>query len=84
MVVDAPRSSRYYDEYSRRQRNYQTNQDYRSSSNRDSQRYERTQIITRLPDGYREVNHRGQRYYQSGDRYYRRQGDSYIIVSSPY
>lgn len=96
VVVDAPRSSRYYDDYSRRQRtyqtnrnhqtsrDYQTNQDYRSSSNRDGQRYERTQIITRLPDGYREVNYRGQRYYQSGDRYYRRQGDSYIIVSRPY
>jgi hypothetical protein len=84
VVVDAPRGSRYYDEYSRRQRIYQTNQDFRSSSARDGQRYERTQIISRLPDGYREVNHRGQRYYQSGDRYYRRQGDSYIIVSSPY
>jgi len=84
VVVDAPRSSRYYDDYSRRQRTYQTNRDYRSPSSRDDQRYERREIITRLPDGYREVNHRGQRYYQSGDRYYRRQGESYIIVSSPF
>lgn len=40
-------------------------------------------VIT-LPQGYREINHRGKHYYQSGDQYYRRQGNGYIVVGSPY
>jgi acyl-coenzyme A synthetase/AMP-(fatty) acid ligase len=65
VVVEAPRTSRYYADYGRYQQG-------------------RHQVITRLPGGYREVTYRGQRYYQVGDRYYRRQGDGYIIVSRPY
>ncbi len=96
VVVDAPRTSRYYDDYSRRQQTYQTTRtyqqspdrrdgrEYRESPDRHDGRYERTQVITRLPDGYREVNHRGDTYYQAGDQYYRRQGDSYIITTRPY
>jgi hypothetical protein len=84
VVVDAPRSSRYYDDYNSRQRTYQTGRDYRDSSYRNDGRYDRTEVITRLPDGYREVNHRGDTYYQAGDRYYRRQGDSYVITTRPY
>lgn len=41
-------------------------------------------VITTLPQGYREINHRGKHYYQSGDQYYRRQGNGYIVVGSPY
>jgi len=78
VVVDAPRSSRYYDDYRNRQRTYQ------GSPDRHDGRYDRGEVITRLPDGYRVVNHRGQRYYQVGDRYYRRQGDSYVITTRPY
>lgn len=84
VVVDAPRGSRYHDDHGRRHQTQQPNRQHQQSSNRRDPRDERTEVITRLPSGYREVNHRGQRYYQSGDRYYRRQGDSYIIVSSPY
>jgi hypothetical protein len=84
VVVDAPRSSRYYDDYSRRQRNYQSGREYSESPDRHDGRYERGEIITRLPEGYRVVKHRGNEYYQTGDRYYRRQGDSYVIVRSPY
>ena len=83
VVVDAPRTSRYYDDYNRRQRTHQTTRSYQESSSPDG-RYERTEVITRLPDGYREVNHRGTTYYQAGDRYYRRQGESYVITTSPY
>lgn len=83
VVVDAPRSSRYYDDYNRRQQTYQTSRDYRTSDRRDG-RYGRNEVITRLPDGYRVVNHRGTTYYQAGDRYYRRQGDSYVITTRPY
>ncbi len=84
VVVDAPRSSRYYDDYNNRQRTYQSGRDYRTASGRNDQQYTRTRTITHLPSGYREVNHRGNTYYQAGDRYYRRQGEGYIIVSSPY
>ncbi|HSP41235.1 MAG TPA: hypothetical protein VLO11_00050, partial [Luteolibacter sp.] len=76
-------TSRYYDDYNRRQRTHQTTRSYQESSSPDG-RYERTEVITRLPDGYREVNHRGTTYYQAGDRYYRRQGESYVITTSPY
>ena len=84
VVVDAPRGSRYYDDYNRRQRTYHTNRTYQESSGGPDGRYERTEVITRLPDGYRVVNYRGDTYYQAGDRYYRRQGDSYVITTRPY
>jgi hypothetical protein len=84
VVVDAPRNSRYYDDYNRRQRTYQTNTVYQESPNRHDGRHERGEVITRLPDGYREVNHRGDTYYQAGDRYYRRQGETYVITTRPY
>ena len=84
VVVDAPRNSRYYDDYNRRQRTYQTTTEYRESPDRHDGRYERGEVITRLPDGYRVVNHRGDTYYQAGDRYYRRQGDVYVISTRPY
>lgn len=84
VVVDAPRTSRYYDDYNRRQRTYQPDRNYQGSSNRHDGRYDRGEVITRLPDGYRVVNHRGETYYQTGDRYYRRQGDTYVIASRPY
>lgn len=84
VVVDAPRGSRYYDDYNRRQRTYQTGRTYQDPSSRPDGRYERTEVITRLPDGYREVNYRGDTLYQAGDRYYRRQGDSYVITTRPY
>jgi hypothetical protein len=84
VVVDAPRTSRYYDDYSRRHQTYQSGRDYQGSSDRHDGRYDRGEVITRLPEGYRVVNHRGETYYQTGDRYYRRQGETYIIASRPY
>lgn len=84
VVVDAPRNSRYYDDYSRRQHAHQPSRDYQDSPNRHDGRYDRGEVITRLPDGYRVVNHRGETYYQVGDRYYRRQGETYVITTRPY
>jgi hypothetical protein len=85
VVVDAPRNSRYHDDYGRRQQIYQPDRLYRESPDRHDGRYERGEVITRLPAGYRQVNHRGDTYYQVGDRYYRRQKDrSYVIVSNPF
>lgn len=48
-----------------------------------SQGYRETSI-TRLPRGYREVNHRGNRYYQVNDTYYQRRGSVYVTVTRPY
>lgn len=84
VIVDAPRNSRYIDDYSRRQRINQQNRNDRESSSRHDQRYQHGEIITRLPDGHRVVNHRGVTYYEAGGRYYRRQGDSYVITTRPY
>lgn len=85
IVVDAPRSSRYYSDYGRR---HQTTQPSRrietQGNNRDNQRYEESGSLSRLPRGYREVNHRGTKYYVVGDRYYQRRNNSYIVVSRPY
>lgn len=48
-------------------------------------RYDRQEvIITKLPRGYRPVEHRGVRYYQVNDTYYQKRGAGYIIVGRPY
>lgn len=81
IVVDAPRSSRYYDEYRR----------HRGGSHRDrdrdryrDQRDSNVRVITRLPDGSRQVTVRGNTYYQHRDDYYRRQGSGYVTVARPF
>ncbi|MEO8614928.1 MAG: DUF6515 family protein [Luteolibacter sp.] len=75
VVVAAPRTSRFYSDYDSRRRTTTAYQNPRTGE---------VHVITTLPPGYREINHRGTAYYQSGDRYYRRQGNGYITVSSPY
>ena len=80
VVVDAPRTSRYYTEYSSRQQN----RSYSDASNRRGQLSERSGFVNRLPSGYQVVNHSGRTYYRAGDRYYSRQGGGYLVVSSPY
>jgi len=84
VVVDAPRNSRYYDDYGRRQKANQLKREYQEPPSRYEQRYYSGDVITRLPDGHRVVNHRGNTYYQVGDRYYRRENNRYVIVSRPY
>lgn len=80
VVVEAPRTSRYYTEYDRQR----ASGGDRSPSNYRDQRHDGTSVITRLPSGYRVVNRGGSEYYQSGDNYYRRQGNGYILVNRPY
>lgn len=85
IVVDAPRTSRYYSEYGRRQQTIQTSRRVETQGiNRNNQRYEESGSLARLPRGYRTVNHRGVSYYQVGDRYYQRKNDVYVVVSRPY
>ena len=76
VIVDAPRSSRYYDDYGRRHQVIE--------SDRRHEPYYHGEVITRLPDGYRVVKHRQNTFYQVGDRYYRRDNDRYVIVERPY
>ncbi len=84
-VIDAPRSSRYYAEYGRtRQGGHRDSSQYRQDQDRNGQRYERGDIITQLPRGYRVMNHDGREYYQSGERYYIRSNGGYSVVSRPY
>lgn len=73
VVVNAPRSSRYYDEYTRYGR--QTVHNHRDGS---------AHVISELPRGYTKVNYRGEPYYRHENRYYRRQGSGYVLVASPF
>lgn len=73
VVVDAPRRSRYYDEYTRyRGRTYHNHRDGSSH------------VVSELPRGYTTVTYRGEPYYRYNDRYYRRQGSGYVVVASPF
>lgn len=56
----------------------------RSPSYRGRPQTYRETSITRLPRGYREINYRGNRYYQVNDTYYQRRGSVYITVTRPY
>ncbi len=73
VVVDAPRSSRYYNEYTRY--GNQTVHNHRDGS---------SHVISTLPSGYTTVDYRGEPYYRYQDRYYRRQGSGYVTVASPF
>lgn len=73
VVVDAPRRSRYYEEYSRYGNRTVHNHPDGSSH-----------VITELPRGYSTVNYQGEPYYRYQDRYYRRQGSGYVVVASPF
>ena len=49
----------------------------------DNRPAHRDVIVTRLPRGYRVVEHRGTRYYQVRDVYYQQRGNGYVVVSRP-
>ncbi len=84
-VVSAPSTSRYYDDYSRARQSRTSSRTRRDGAyNRGAQPYSSTQVITRLPSGYREVNHRGNTYYRAGDSYYQQKPNGYVIVQSPF
>ena len=72
-VVEAPRRSRYYNEYT--QYGNTTVHNHQDGS---------SHVINELPSGYRTVDYRGTPYYSYQDRYYRRQGSGYVTVASPF
>ncbi|MES2980877.1 MAG: DUF6515 family protein [Verrucomicrobiota bacterium] len=73
VVVEAPRSSRYYNEYTTyRGRTYHNHPDGSSH------------VIRELPRGYTTVHYGGTPYYQYQDRYYRREGAGYVVVARPF
>lgn len=85
VIVDAPRGSRYNEDYRAVRQGREVN------SRRNQRIYDRNnpevrygEVITRLPSRHRVVNHRGQRYYQSGDHYYTRDQRGYTLVRNPY
>ena len=85
VVIDAPRNSRHYDEYKRHRQGRQWDRRYDVEDyDRHDRRYQRGDVLTRLPDGYRTVSHGGRRYYQVGERYYMRENGAYRVVSRPY
>lgn len=73
VVVDAPRRSRYYDEYTRY--GNKTVHHHRDGS---------SHVVSRLPKGYSTVQYRGEPYYRHRDRYYQRRGNGYVVVSNPF
>jgi len=77
VVIDAPRQSRYYTEYSR-SRNY--SQPQRRTSVTTYQPGYRT---TSLPRGYRSENLGGSTYYYHNGSYYQRNGREYVVTTAP-
>lgn len=73
IVVDAPRTSRYYDEYTRYGNTTVHNHQDGSSH-----------VVNELPRGYSTVDYRGEPYYRYQNQYYRRQGSSYVTVANPF
>ena len=73
VVVDAPRRSRYYNEYTR-----YGNTTYHNHPDGSSH------VVRSLPRGYTTEHYRGQPYYRHQGRYYSRQGNGYVVVAKPF
>ncbi len=85
VVVEAPRSSRYYSDYDRHHHaQHRDRTDEWDDRHPRGPRNDSVRTVTRLPDGYRVVTRGGTQYYQAGDQYYRREGGGYVVVSQPY
>jgi hypothetical protein len=76
VVVDSPRVHRSDRDWDRRR-----DHDW---DRRRPGRDRNVTVIRELPGGYTVVNHRGQRYYRAGNRYYQSSAGGYVIVESPF
>lgn len=77
VVIDAPRQSRYYSDYSHS----------RQSSPREGRTtvttYQPGYRLSSLPSGYRSENLGGSTYYYHNGAYYQRNSDGYVVTDAP-
>lgn len=81
VVVDSPHRHRGDSWDGRRDRDWDGRRDRDWNDRRPGRD---VTVVRELPSGYTVVNHRGQRYYRAGDRYYQSREGGYIIVGSPF
>lgn len=77
VVIDAPRQSRYYSDYSR------TRQTDRSGRGSTATTYQPGYTTRSLPRGYRRENISGRDYYYHNGSYYLRDSGGYVVTEAP-
>lgn len=77
VVIDAPRQSRYYSDYSR------SRQSSRPDGRTTVTTYQPGYRLSSLPGGYRSENLGGSTYYYHNGAYYQRNADGYIVTEAP-
>lgn len=78
VVIDAPRESRYYSDYSRSRQTVRP--DGRSST---VTTYQPGYRLSSLPSGYRSENLGGSTYYYHNGAYYQRNSGGYVVTEAP-
>lgn len=78
VVIDAPRQSRYYSDYSRSRQT--TRSDGRTTT---VTTYQPGYRLNTLPSGYRSENLGGSTYYYHNGAYYQRDANGYIVTDAP-
>lgn len=77
VVTEAPRGSRYYNEYSR------TRQTVQPSGRTTYTTYQPGYKTTSLPSGYRMETISGRNYYYHNGAYYQRNSGGYVVTEAP-
>lgn len=77
VVIDAPRESRYYTDYSR------SRQTVRSDGRTTVTTYQPGYTTRSLPSGYRTENISGRDYYYYNGAYYLRNSGGYVVTEAP-
>lgn len=77
VVIDAPRQSRYYSDYSR------SRQDDRSGRRSSVTIYQPGYTTRSLPSGYRTESISGRNYYYHNGSYYQRNAGGYVVTDAP-
>lgn len=77
VVIDAPRESRYYSDYSR------SRQTVRSDGRTTVTTYQPGCTTRSLPSGYRTENISGRDYYYHNGAYYLRNSGGYVVTEAP-
>ena len=77
VVTEAPRSSRYYTDYSR------SRQTVQPGSRTTYTTYQPGYTTTSLPQGYRSETISGRNYYYHNGAYYQRGSNGYVVTEAP-